>query len=132
MGRVLAVKVRTEGYNAMLAKAKQGLRFSDAQNDTWQLVPADEISVGTALEKLAQQARQYLQRVVQEHPGTPWALLAQRELQQPLGWKWQELYTGVNAPPPQIAAMPNNRNRQPADDRAQMLPRPERRPPPKL
>lgn len=132
MGRVLAVKVRTEGYNAMLAKAKQGMSFADPKNDTWQLVPDNEISVGTALEKQAQQARQYLQRVVQEHPGTPWALLAQRELEQPLGWKWKELYAGVNAPPPQVAAMPNNPPRQPQNDRAQMLPRPERRPPPKL
>lgn len=132
MGRVLAVKVRTEGYNAMLAKAKQGMRFADPKNDTWQLVPDDEISVGTALEKQAQQARKYLQRVVQEHPGTPWALLAERELREPLGWKWKELYAGVNVPPPQVAAMPNNNPRQPQNDRAQMLPRPERRPPPKL
>jgi hypothetical protein len=132
MGRVLAVKVRTEGYNAMLAKAKQGMRFADPKNDTWQLVPDDEISVGTALEKQARQARQYLERVVQEHPGTPWSLLAERELRQPLGWKWKELYAGVNAPPPQVAAMPNNTPRRPQNDRAQMLPRPERRPPPKL
>lgn len=133
MGRVLAVKVRTESYNAMLAKAKQGMRFVDEKSDTWQLVPDDEISVGTALEKQAEQARTYLQRVVKEHPGTPWALLAENELKQPLGWKWKEAYTGVNAPPPQVAAMPNNPPRRPQNDRPQMIPRPpERRPPPKL
>ncbi len=132
MGRVLAHKVRTESYNAMLAKAKQGMRFADAKNDTWQLVPADEISVGTALEKQAEQARMYLKRVVSEHPGTPWALLAERELKQPLGWKWRELYTGVGQPPKQVAANPNNPRRPPENDRAQMLPRPEKRPPPKL
>ena len=33
-----------------------------------------------------------LQRVVDEHPATPWALLAQRELENPLGFKWVETY----------------------------------------
>ena len=32
----------------------------------------------------------YLSRVIKEHPETPWALLAQRELGQPLGWQWKE------------------------------------------
>src|SRR5690606_25597635 len=98
MGRVLALKVRTEGYNAMLAKAKQGMRFADAKNDTWELVRDDEISVGSVLEKQAAEARQYLVRVRDEHPNTPWALIAEQELSVPLGWKWREKYTGVNEP----------------------------------
>ena len=129
MGRVLAMKVRTESYNAMLAQAKQGMRFTNAKNDTWQLVRADEISVGSVLEKQADQAKQYLERVVREHPDTPWALLAKRELDQPFGWKWRETYTGVNEPR-QVAA--NNNPRPPRDDKARMLPRKERRPLPKL
>ncbi len=130
MGRVLAMKVRTESYNAMLAKAKQGMRFTNAKNDTWQLARADQISVGSVLEKQAALARQYLERVVKEHPGTPWALLAERELKEPFGWEWRETYTGVNQPR-QVAAN-NNPPRQRRDDKARMLPRPERRPPPKL
>ena len=31
MGRVLAVKVRTEAYNAMLAAAKRGLKLKDPE-----------------------------------------------------------------------------------------------------
>jgi hypothetical protein len=128
LGRVLALKVRTESYNAMLAKAKSGMKFASEKNDTWRLVHAEEISVGSVLEKQAQQAKTYLERVVKEHPGTPWAQLAQVELKEPLGWKWQEAYTGVNAPR-QVAG---NNPRPPRDDKARMLPRPERRPPPKL
>jgi hypothetical protein len=131
MGRVLAVLVRTESYNAMLAKARN-MRFTDPHNDTWRLVPADEISVGSNLEKLAESAKTYLGRVVAEHPGTPWAMLAQRELKEPLGWVWQEAYTGVNAPPKQAAGNNNNRQRRPQDEKARMLPRAEKRPPPKL
>jgi hypothetical protein len=129
MGRVLALKVRTESYNAMLAKAKQGLKFANEKNDTWRLTRADEITVGSVLEKQAQQAKTYLERVVKEHPGTPWAQLAQMELKEPLGWQWQEAYTGVNAPR-QVAGNPNPPP--PRNDKARMLPRPERRPPPKL
>jgi hypothetical protein len=130
MGRVLALKVRTESYNAMLAKAKQGMRFKDPKDDTWRLVPADEISVGSTLEKMAEQAKIYLERVAREHPKTPWALIAETELKQPLGWQWQEMYAGVNMPR-QVAAGNGNAN-QPKNDKAKMLPRPERRPAPKL
>lgn len=124
LGRVLAVKVRTEGYNAMLAKAKQGMRFQNTKNDTWELARDNEISVGSVLEKQAAEAKVYLERVVAEHPGTPWAMLAQRELQEPFGWKWQERYTGVNEPP----AVVNNR---PPREQPRTPP-PPRRPPPKL
>jgi hypothetical protein len=129
MGRVLALKVRTESYNAMLAKAKQGMRFANAKNDTWRLVRADEISVGSVLEKQAAEARVYLERVVREHRDTPWALLAKEELKEPFGWKWLETYTGVREP--RRAAAGNGPARQ-MNDKAQMLKRPERRPPPKL
>ena len=80
MGRALAVKVRTEGYNAMLAAAKQGLKFKDPRNDTWVLRPSREVTVNSALAKDAADATAYLERVVAEHKGTPWAMDAQREL----------------------------------------------------
>jgi hypothetical protein len=125
MGRVLALKVRTEGYNAILAKAKQGMRFQNPKNDTWELVRDDEISVGSVLEKQAAQAKVFLKRVVEEHPGTPWAMLAERELKEPLGWKWREKYTGVSEPP----AVANN---PPPRPQAKPPTPPPRRPPPKL
>lgn len=106
MGRVLAHKVRTEAYNAMLAKAKLGMKFQDPKNNTWELVPADEISVGSATEKQAKLAREYLNRAAQEHAGTPWALLAKTELETPIGWKWTERFTPPPAPP--RPPQPNN------------------------
>lgn len=124
IGRVLATKVRTEGYNAMLADLKQGRAFSDPKNDTWRLRPADTISVDSRLDRLAQTARQYLQRVVREHPETPWALVAEYELAEPLGWEWTETYTGVNAPRPNQG---NANNPLPRDDELRMLPKPKPR-----
>jgi hypothetical protein len=122
MGRVLAVKARTEGYNAMLAALKRGKVFENENNDTWILRPANEISTGSQLEKNAKQAHEYLRRVVEEHPDTPWALLAQRELNEPLGWMWTEIRTGVNDPPPPQG---NNNNPLPRDDQLRKLDKPK-------
>ena len=44
LGRVLALKVRTDAYNIMLAEAKSGMTFEDPRNDTWRLVAYDDIS----------------------------------------------------------------------------------------
>ena len=44
----------------------------------------------SALESMAKKARTYLERVADEHNGTPWAVSATRELQTPLGWMWEE------------------------------------------
>ena len=33
-----------------------------------------------------------LRRVIEDHPTTPWALLAEREVKDPLGFKWVETY----------------------------------------
>lgn len=132
MGRLLAVKVRTEAYNAMLAQAKRGLKFKDEKNNTWVLEPADEISVGSQLEKLATRARMYLNRVVTDHPGTPWAFLAERELKDKVGWKWAEEFTDLS--PPAREGAGNNNAPAPANDKAKMLKKagPPKRPIPKL
>ncbi|RMF44438.1 MAG: VWA domain-containing protein [Planctomycetota bacterium] len=134
LGTVLAHKVRAETYNAMLAKLKRGLNFKDPQNNTWVLKPSDEITVGSKLEKEANHARELLQRVATEHRGTPWGLLAERELRNPIGWEWSEEFTDLNPPPSNNR--PNNNNnmpRPPRDDQARMLKKPPpKRPIPKL
>ena len=130
MGTVLAARVRTEGYNAMLALAKRSLPFKDPKNNTWVLEPTDEITVSSQLASAADKSREYLQRVIEQHADTPWAVLAQRELQQPLGWQWTETYTDL-APPRQRVAANNNNPRPPRNDQARRLEKPKR-PPPKL
>jgi hypothetical protein len=137
IGRVLAVKVRTETYNAMLAAAKRGLKAKDPKNNTWVLEPSDQVSVGSQYAKQAEKAKTYLTRVVTEHAGTPWAYLAERELATPLSWQWKEEFTDltpparpaananvvVNPPPPRPAPVPM----------PVVLPKPPpTRPPPKL
>jgi hypothetical protein len=130
-GRVLAQKVRTETYNAMLAKLKRGMSFENTKNNTWLIEPADEISVGSKWEREATLAKETLEQVVKEHPGTPWAMLAADELKTPIGWRWKEEFTDLA---PRLAMNPGNNNNPapPKDDEKRMLPQAPKRPIPKL
>ncbi|MCH7725497.1 MAG: hypothetical protein IH991_03295 [Planctomycetes bacterium] len=134
MGRALAVYVRTKTYNSMLAAAKRGLKFKNPKNNTWILKPADEISTGSQDAKLGKKAREYLQRVVDEHDGTPWGLLAKRELETPVGWKWTEEFTAPPAPRrPGVPGNGNANNNNNPNEAPNMLKRkPKKRKPPKL
>ena len=91
MGRVTAAKARIEGYNAMLGVLKRGKKFESETGNRWELVTADVTEeAGGAIRRFGTQARMYLKRVVDQHPNTPWAIIADRELKNPVGWKWVE------------------------------------------
>jgi hypothetical protein len=105
LGRVLALRTRAYGYNLVLADMKATPKtFAKAGNNRWRLVPSREIAGGPNVRKVAKKAEDYLKRVVDEHPGTPWAMLAERELSAPMGWEWHE-FKDVSA-----AAMQNGNN----------------------
>ena len=90
MGRILAAKSRVEGYNAMLAALKRGKSFENEGSTRWLLTPAEETEAGSAVKKIGERAVEYLERVKKVHAGTPWAQMAEMELQVPVGWKWME------------------------------------------
>jgi len=127
MGRVLAAKVRADAYNEVLGQAKSGLVFKHPDSDTWELAPSDELgAISSRMEKLAGEARTYLERVVADHPGTPWAYIASEELKVPLGYAWREKHTGV-AKQMQMGANNNNPTARPDDvARKLMAPKPQR------
>jgi hypothetical protein len=114
----------------MLAQAKQGLKFRNERNDTWVLVPSQEVTANSTLSKDATAATTYLERVVSEHADTPWAMDAKRELAQPLGWKWRERFTNVAARVARAQQMAQGRVRRRADPPA--MPQKPRRDPPAL
>jgi hypothetical protein len=121
-GSALAAKIRAESYNAMLAKAKRGMNFEDPKSNTWTLRPSDKVAVDSKLEKEAKVAKDLLQSVVERHTGTPWGLLAGRELDHPMGWEWVESYTDLN-PPQRMNNQPNPPPTppMPEDEQARML-----------
>ncbi len=89
-GRICAAKARIDGYNAMLAGLKRGKKFAKANSKSWVLEPAEMSEASSSLRNLSERARTHLQRVVEEHPGTPWAAIAEYELKTPPGWRWTE------------------------------------------
>jgi hypothetical protein len=131
LGTIKAASVRLLAYNEMLAKAKRGMPFENPANNTWVLVPDGEISSRSDLEKSGQKAVELLKEVSEKHSGTPWALLANRQLAQPVGWKWTEEQTDLS--PPMMRDPLPNANAMPNDDQRRMLPPPPpKRPLPKL
>lgn len=96
MGRTKAMLVRAYGYNVTLANMKSTPKtFEKEGNNEWILVPSKEIDTGPSVRKLAEEARKYLKRVIDEHPGTPWAVLAETELSKELGWGWRESHRPI-------------------------------------
>lgn len=107
MGRVLAMRVRAFGYNVVLAQMKSSPRnFKDKDSNMWYLEPSREMKEATpTIKKMAKKATAYLTRVIDEHPGTPWATIAEREISSAMGWEWKEgkgdfANTGSNGPDP--------------------------------
>lgn len=114
MGRILATKCRIELYNSMLAEAKTGLEKSDPKNNLWNLEFDSEFTTKSSqLQKSYATAIKYLESVVSDFPDTPWALIAQNELDTPMGYKWIDSYKE----PPKMNDGPNNNNNPlPKDD----------------
>ena len=130
MGRALAVKARTEAYNQSLAQARRGYK-SEGKNNTLILEPTNEFGdLTSALTKTAEKADFYLKRVIEEHPDTPWALLAQKELDTPLAWRWKEDFTDLTPRPRGMGG--GNGNAVGRDDMIKKLNRPAVRKPPRL
>ena len=123
-GRLLAMKVRCYEYNWLCAKMKRDpLKFEKPGSNAWKLVPDAEIKSSDKVDAAAKEAQRLLQGVLKEHPGTPWALYAQREVKDPFGFKWVE-HT--------VKPLPKNDNdndKQKKKKKEMMKPAP---PPPKL
>lgn len=97
MGRTLALRVRAFGYNTMLAEMKANpKKFEKPGNNQWILVPSKEITSGATTKKMAAKANDYLSHVIDDHPRTPWSLLAEREKGVPMGWEWKESHYDPN------------------------------------
>jgi len=91
IGRSLAMKARFLGYNKMLAEMRGTPKvFKTKTSDQWKLEPSKEIESGADVKKIEKQAQMYLKRCADEHPDTPWGMLALQELSTPMGWQWKE------------------------------------------
>ncbi|MBL8826176.1 MAG: VWA domain-containing protein [Planctomycetaceae bacterium] len=82
-GRISAAKARADAYMFQLAAIRNGKAATSLQ-------PSDDPIKNSVVDKMAQTARDRLKKVVAEHPGTPWAKAAERELRAPMAFKLVE------------------------------------------
>ena len=78
-GRLLAASVRLEEYRLACDAVLEPGCLNDTTNHLI-LVPSAEMRSGASFHRRAAEARRLLVRCIREHPDTPWAWLAQREL----------------------------------------------------
>lgn len=109
-GRLLAMRVRCLEYNSACADLKSNLSPQDvgSKANHWIFRPTDEIHYATSERRNAKLAKQLLERVVREAPGTPWAKLAKRELRHPFGIRVVKRF--IPPPKPKKRAANNNGN----------------------
>jgi tetratricopeptide (TPR) repeat protein/tRNA A-37 threonylcarbamoyl transferase component Bud32 len=104
MGRFLATKIRCHEYNWACARMKKAPpKFANLRSNAWKLVPGEVIPAGEKLAAACLKAKALLQRVVDENPGTDYALQALRDLNDPFGFKWVETYVEPVVPETQAA-----------------------------
>jgi hypothetical protein len=124
-GRLMSQKIRNMEYNAALAFLKNELAAEDVakRSNRWNISPSQELNFAGNQKKNATKAMALLQRVIDEAPGTPWAVMAQRELQHGIGLKIKQSFVPPPPPPP--------RNNNPANNtpRKRVLFAPEQRKP---
>ncbi len=91
MGRLLANRVRCVSYGQLLEAMYVNPRVpEDGVKNAWKLV--HDKSKADANDEDGKLARQYLQRVIDEHADTPWGVIAERELKFPLAFQWQAVF----------------------------------------
>jgi Mg-chelatase subunit ChlD len=93
-GRLLAQKVRCMEYNYACAELKNDLTPQDvgSKSNHWIFRPDDKLNYAAPFKKTARQATEWLEKVVHEAPGTPFAVMAARELKDPLGLRVIQRY----------------------------------------
>lgn len=104
-GRLLAMSVRLAEYRATLQLVLNGVGVTKNTNNIT-LIEAGQYKSGRVAEARAQLARQHLQKVTSEHAGTPWAKLAEWELQHELGFVVRPLEIPMPPPAPATPARP--------------------------
>ncbi len=127
-GRLLANRTRNLEYNSVLALMKTSLSEGDinTRSNHWIFHPSPDVkNSGVASKKGAQLAVDLLNRVVTEAPGTPWAIMAARELQYPVGIRVEERF--IQPPPP---ASQSKAQAAPQKPRPLFVPDPKKQAPP--
>jgi len=112
-GRLLASRVRCLEYNSACADLKGSLTPEDVRSKAnhWIFRPDKDINYATSERRNAKLAKKLLQRVMKEAPGTPWAVLAERELKHPFGIRVVKRFIAPPTPRPRAKTNATPRRR---------------------
>jgi hypothetical protein len=95
LARLLARLAYVNEHNYMLGQLRLELPPRDPKlHNGWRLASQQEIQSGKEARDLAREAQALFQKLIKEHPGTPWALLAKRERLTALGLRWEPVRLG--------------------------------------
>ena len=92
---VASSRARLESYAELVARMRQRVESKNVdviQNSAWYLQPSNEFFAGSNIDRDATPVTAEFREVIRDAPGTTWARIAQREIETPLGWKWQESF----------------------------------------
>jgi len=101
-GRLLAHRVRAMEYNSALAQLKSSYTDADISKKANHFIlrANRELNYATTMKRQAKAAEERLRKVLDDAPGTPWALLAARELKDGFGIRVTEQFVPPPPPPP--------------------------------
>jgi hypothetical protein len=135
-GRLLAQKIRCLEYNYACAYLKNELSPEEvgSKSNHWIFRPSKDINYANSARKAAVKAEGLLQQVIDDAPGTPFAVLAARELKYPLGIEIVQRYVPPVQRTPQTARRQEPKPRLLLADEKKPQPakKPEPKPKPKL
>jgi hypothetical protein len=96
LAQLKARMVYVQEYNFMLGKVKRDELppLDPALHNGWRLASQEKIQSPKDVRELADDARKLLNKIIKEHPGTPWEVLAKRERFTSLGLAWQPSHLG--------------------------------------
>ena len=82
---------RGETYIRHIGRERIAKAFANANSSKWVLKAAATTSSISSVDNMVKKAHMYLERVIKEHPNTPWAMSAERELKgENMGWALTE------------------------------------------
>jgi len=99
-GRAMLQAVRARELNHAWAERRLApTEFHNTSSNTWHLLAAPTREPLAANRDVATRGTALLRRVTAQHPNTPFAYIAQAELDRGTGWRWEESHRVYNNPP---------------------------------
>jgi hypothetical protein len=96
LAQLKARMVYLNEYNTLLAKVKRDELppLDPKQHDGYRVAAQEKVQSPKEVRDLAAESKKLLAKVVREHAGTPWEVLAKRDLLTALGLAWQPAKLG--------------------------------------